>query len=108
VAMAAWRGSARLAPQRPPILCCRVLGIDGHTANRATRTYGFFEYGLTIALGRTTVLPFTIWMPKLDLAHQVTIPSPTAREVVVTTPYIPGWSCTFLRTRWSRARMGRP
>src|SRR6185369_2030549 len=33
---------------------------------------------------------FTIWMPKLDLAHQVTIPSPTNRETIITTPYIAG------------------
>jgi hypothetical protein len=29
-------------------------------------------------------------MPKLDLTHRVTIPSPTTSDVMVTTPYIPG------------------
>jgi hypothetical protein len=66
------------------------LAIAGATASRPHRTYGFFEYGLTLPGGTTTVLPFTIWMPRLDLAHQVTIPSPTLAEVVITTPYIPG------------------
>ncbi|HET9261880.1 MAG TPA: hypothetical protein VFO14_02445 [Vicinamibacterales bacterium] len=56
------------------------LEIDGRTASRGIRTYGFFEYGLAIAPGRTTVLPFTIWMPRLDTAHAVAIPSPTTRR----------------------------
>ncbi len=58
--------------------------------SRPTAKYGFFEDGATVAGGTTNVLPFTIWMPKLDTAHQVTILSPTTREVVVTTPDIPG------------------
>ncbi len=68
----------------------RELGIDGRTANQGKRTYGVFEYGLSVAAGTTTVLPFTIWMPQLDRAHDVAIPSPTVAETVVTTPYIPG------------------
>jgi len=66
------------------------LLIDGRSASRGARVYGLFEYGLAIALGQTTVLPFTIWMPRLDLQHKVTIPSPTTSEVVVRTPKIPG------------------
>jgi RHS repeat-associated protein len=66
------------------------LRIDGRTANRPNRAYGFFEYGLTLEAAVTTVLRFTIWMPRLDLAHQVTIASPTIAETVITTPYISG------------------
>ena len=40
------------------------MGINGSTANRADKVYGFFEYGLTVSAGTTTVLPFTIWMPR--------------------------------------------
>jgi hypothetical protein len=36
--------------------------------------------------GQTTVLPFTIWMARLDTAHAVTLASPTTSESVVTTP----------------------
>jgi hypothetical protein len=36
------------------------------------------------------VLRYTSWMPRIDTAHGVRIPSPTARETVVTTPRIPG------------------
>ena len=64
--------------------------IDGRTATQPGHTYGVFEVGVTLAAGRTTVLPYTVWMPRLDTAHSVTIPSPTTREVVVTTPKIPG------------------
>jgi RHS repeat-associated protein len=68
----------------------RVLQIDGETASRPNRKYGFYEYGLDVPSGQTTVLPFTIWQPKLDISHTVKVSSPTTGEVVVTTPYIPG------------------
>ena len=68
----------------------RILQIQGKSASRVDRQYGFYEYGLTVPAGHTTVLPFTIWMPKLDTRHAVAVPSPTEREVVVTTPYMPG------------------
>lgn len=66
------------------------LLIDARTASRPGRTYGLFEAGVEIQAGQTNVLPYTIWMPKLDTVHAVTIPSPTTAEVVVTTPRIPG------------------
>jgi RHS repeat-associated protein len=66
------------------------LYIDGRSANQGRRTFGIFEYGLSVVGGRTNVLPATIWMPVLDTAHAVRIDSPTAREVVITTPRIPG------------------
>ena len=68
----------------------RELRIDGRTASRPGRTYGLFEYGLRVASGETAVLPFTIWMPRLDTAHAVRLVSPTAAETLVTTPRIPG------------------
>ena len=55
----------------------RILQIQGKTASRPGRQYGFYEYGFTVPAGQTTILPFTIWMPKLDTRHAVTIPSPT-------------------------------
>ena len=79
-----------LLPLRTAATARRVLRIDGAPASRPNRRYGFFEYGLTVKAGITNILPFTIWQPKLDTAHQVTIPSPTTSEIVVTTPSIPG------------------
>ena len=64
--------------------------IDGRTANRPRRTYGTFEVGVPMTAGRTTVLPYTVWMPLLDTTSRVRIPSPTTNEVVVTTSRIPG------------------
>ena len=67
------------------------LLIDGRTASKSGRTYGVFEVGIDLRAGRTNVLPYTIWMPEIDTANAVAIPSPTSDEVVVTTPNIPGW-----------------
>jgi RHS repeat-associated protein len=75
------------------------LIIDGRRANprnskHETRNekwgYGVFEYGLEIKEGETNVLPFTIWLPKIDTEHAVKIPSPTTSEEVITTSGIPG------------------
>jgi RHS repeat-associated protein len=66
------------------------LWIDGHPASRPGATYGTYEVGVNIQGGRTNVLPYTIWMTKLDTAHAVTIPSPTVADMRVTTPLIPG------------------
>ena len=67
-----------------------VLLIDGRTADRPGKTYGLFEYGTDLTAGVTNVLPFTIWMPVLDTARAVSIPSPTVAETTVTTPLLPG------------------
>jgi hypothetical protein len=67
-----------------------TLDIDARSANQGNRTYGFYEARIRVRAGETNVLPFTIWSPVLDTAHQVTIPSPTTGETVITTPLIPG------------------
>lgn len=67
-----------------------VMLIDGRAASRPGSVYGVFRAGVDITAGQTNVLPFTIWMPKLDMAHVVTIPSPTNKDIVVTNPRIPG------------------
>jgi len=68
----------------------RELLIDGRSANRPGKTYGVFEAGIDINAGKTNFLSYTIWMPKLDTSNTVTISSPAATEVVVSTPRIPG------------------
>jgi RHS repeat-associated protein len=67
-----------------------VLRIIGRTAGAAGRAYGMFEAGVDVTEGETNILPYTVWMPEIDIAHAVTIPSPTTEEVVLTTPHIPG------------------
>jgi len=68
----------------------QVLVIQGKTADGAGKKYGRFEWGAEIKAGVTNRLGFKIWMPVLDTAHEVRIPSPTTRETIVTTPEIPG------------------
>jgi RHS repeat-associated protein len=64
--------------------------IDGTTANRAGDRYGLFDVAVQIVGGKTAPLPYTIWMPRIDVAHAVRIESPTRAETVITTPSIPG------------------
>jgi hypothetical protein len=66
------------------------LWIDGRKTQGQGATYGTYEAAVRLAANTTSVLPFTIWMGKIDTAHAVTIPSPTTAETVVTTPAIPG------------------
>jgi RHS repeat-associated protein len=66
------------------------LLIDGRKTGRGGRHYGVFEVGVVLNPGQTLVLPYTIWMPELDTANAIQIPSPTTEEVVLTTPRIPG------------------
>ncbi len=67
-----------------------VLVVDGAAASSRGRWFGVFHIKVEPAKGRTTVLPFTIWMQRLDTAHTVKFPSPTTRETVLTTPKVPG------------------
>jgi len=68
----------------------QVLVLDGRTASRPGRAFGTFETGVQIRVGETNVLPYTIWMSKLDTAHAVRIPSPTTSEVILTNPLLGG------------------
>jgi len=68
----------------------QVLEIDGTTANRPGKTYGTFEYGVDLDRGQQNLLPFTIWMPLIDTAHEQSFDSPTTGEVTLSTPGIPG------------------
>jgi RHS repeat-associated protein len=67
-----------------------VLIVDGASSSTNGRQYGLFEIGVDLVVGRTTTLTYTIWMPRTDKAREVKLASPTDREVVVTTPKIPG------------------
>lgn len=86
----------------------RILVIEGASANKSGRTYGFFEWGLDLQAGHTYVLPFTIWMPKLDTQHAVPIPSPTTQETVITTPLMPGFELHLPAGTVIRDEAGQP
>jgi RHS repeat-associated protein len=68
----------------------QVLTLDARTANRDGNKYGFFMVGLDIDAERTNALPYTIWMPKLDMKNSMWLPSPTKERTVLKTPRIPG------------------
>jgi RHS repeat-associated protein len=68
----------------------QILVIEGATANTPGKSYGRYEFGDEIKAGVTNKLDFKIWMSLLDMMHEVTIPSPTAKETTITTPTMPG------------------
>jgi RHS repeat-associated protein len=68
----------------------QVLIIEGATANSPGKVYGRYEFGDEIKPGVTNKLDFKIWMSLLDMAHEITIPSPTKKETVLSTPTMPG------------------
>ena len=66
------------------------LVIDGRSVAQPGKAFGLFEVKVDVLAGQTKVLPYTIWMPDLDMAHAITIPSPTDTELVITNPRLPG------------------
>lgn len=68
----------------------RVLVMDGEPANQRGVFYGIYQAGVDVVAGQTNVLAYTIWMTEIDKKNEITIPSPTPAETVVSTPAIPG------------------
>ncbi|MEJ3743823.1 RHS repeat-associated core domain-containing protein [Actinomycetes bacterium KLBMP 9797] len=68
----------------------RVLRVDGASASSPGRRFGLHDIGVDLIAGQTLVLPYTVWLSKLDTSHTVRFASPTDREVSITTPAIPG------------------
>ena len=84
------------------------LLIDGRTASARGLTYGLFAVAVEIAPGTTTALAYTIWMPRIDTVHAVTIPAYTSTQVKVTTPRIPGLELWLPSHAGVRDHEGRP
>ncbi len=68
----------------------QALWIEGASANHGGLTFGEFEVSVYISSSQTNQLDYTVWMPALDTAHAVNIPSPTSSELVVSNPLLPG------------------
>jgi hypothetical protein len=67
-----------------------VLQIDGRRAGpKRDADYGYYQARVNATPGRTTVLPYKSWLPRIDHSHDVTITSPTRSEVVVRNPTMP-------------------
>ncbi len=84
-----------------------VLLIDGTTANHGQASYGIFEVAAQIEGKKTASLPYTIWMPRIDIANAVRIPSPTREAMVISTPRIPGLELHLPANTMIRDRAGR-
>lgn len=68
-----------------------VLRVDGGTAtNTPGRKFGSFDIGVDVKGGQVLVLPYTVFLPEIDPASTVRVPSPTKGETVLTTKSIPG------------------
>lgn len=69
-----------------------VLTIDGRHAGPkgSPADHGLYKVRVTLRPGATTMLPFTSYLPTIDHAADVTIPSPTTAEVVVKSKAMPG------------------
>lgn len=85
----------------------QTLEVDSSSVRDGDAAYGLYFAHLDIPAGRTTVLPYTIWLAKLDPRGTVTIPSPTIAETVVTSPAIPGLELRLPAGTVIRDRHGR-
>ena len=74
--------------------------IDGTTANTLEKHYGFFETRVIVDEGYTNQLPYTIWMPKLDTRHPISLRELSEHKVVARTPRIDGLELHFPQGSW--------
>jgi RHS repeat-associated protein len=85
----------------------QVLIVDGTSASCAGAAYGQYEIQANINAGGTNVLPFPVWMSKLDKTNEVTIASPTVRDAILTNPHMPGLEVRIPAGTIIRDRNGR-
>lgn len=83
------------------------MEIDGASADRPGSRYGYYAARIYLKPLLTTVVPYTIWMPRLDPAGTVTIAAPTTSETVITSPRIPGLELHIPAGTVIRDRQGR-
>ncbi|MFJ5548125.1 RHS repeat-associated core domain-containing protein [Streptomyces sp. NPDC093225] len=67
-----------------------TVTVDGATANTGARHYGRYDIRVHPRAGQRTDLGFPVWMTALDTAHTTRFAAPATRDVVLTTPRIPG------------------
>lgn len=82
----------------------RPVMVDGRTASAPNRTYPVIVEPATVVAGQANVVPFTFYLPPIDIQHEVTI-VPTQTNVV-TTPMVPNLQMTVPAGANLRARDG--
>jgi hypothetical protein len=81
-------GRFLLAPAPPGKSVLRIDGRRGGAKHDVD--FGVYELRVIAARGRTALLSYTSWLSPIDHSRDVTLPSPTVAEVVVSNPTIPG------------------
>jgi RHS repeat-associated protein len=67
-----------------------TLVVEGSSANTDKRRYGRFDIRIHPRAGTAVDLGFPVWMTPLDTKHTVTFDAPATKNIVLTTPKIPG------------------
>lgn len=66
------------------------LFVDGRTASHGAMTYGRFLVGVDVQAKRVAHMPYIMYLPRVLPRDEITLPSPTDRETVLTHPDMPG------------------
>jgi RHS repeat-associated protein len=80
-------GSFILAGLPPGI---QTLKVDGTAVLSGGRHYTKHFIQVNLAKGKTTAMPATIFLPRVDPASEISIASPMDKDLVLTHPAIPG------------------
>ena len=66
------------------------LLVDGASASTGKKRYGRFLVGVDVKANAISRMPFVMYLPRILARDEITLPTPTTREVVLTHPDIPG------------------
>jgi RHS repeat-associated protein len=66
------------------------LLVDGAPASHGDKKYGRFVVGADVKANTISHMPFVMYLPRILPRDEITLPTPTTREVVLTHPDMPG------------------
>ncbi|MBF4067486.1 DUF6531 domain-containing protein [Burkholderia pseudomallei] len=66
------------------------LFVDGGSASHGNVNYGRFLVGADVKAKTITHMPFVMYLPRILPRDELTLPTPTSRETVLTHPDMPG------------------
>ncbi|MFG6935575.1 RHS repeat-associated core domain-containing protein [Burkholderia pseudomallei] len=66
------------------------LLVDGAPASHGDVKYGRFVVGADVKANTISHMPFVMYLPRILPRDEITLPTPTSREVVLTHPDMPG------------------
>jgi RHS repeat-associated protein len=64
--------------------------VDGGSASHGDMKYGRFVVGADVKAKTISHMPFVMYLPRILPRDEITLPTPTTREVVLTHPDMPG------------------